>query len=185
MVTRLPTNRPTRRTAESRRTGAEAQRLADLGLRFLPPADLDYGDAFRNLANIELTMRREGATEELLLRRAHAMLALGNYLRAAFDAEEVARGNPENAEAHFVKGAATLAMAAVTMGLARPGVGAYLPKSSLPRTLDLLAMAEQCFAAVIARNPDDPQAGRALAATARLRDVHLTVTSDKSITPEP
>ena len=31
----------------------------------------------------------------------NAMLALGNYLRAAFDAEEVARGNPENGRRLF------------------------------------------------------------------------------------
>lgn len=151
--------------------------MADLGLQFLPPADLDYGDAFRNLANIELMMRREGSTAELLLRRAHAMLALGNFLRAAFDAEEVARGDPACSEAQFVKGRASLAMAAIRMGMARPGVGSYLPRSSLPKTVDLLAMAEQCFAAVLARNPDDAQAARALAATAKLRDVHNKVTS--------
>jgi tetratricopeptide (TPR) repeat protein len=149
--------------------------IPDLGLRFLPPPDLDYGDAFQNLAAIELTMRREGNTEELLLRRAHAMLALGNYLRAAFDAEEVARGNPESSEAQYVKGQASLAMAAIRMGLARPGIGSYLPRSSLPKTVDLLAMAKQCFASVVARHPEDPQAARALAAVDRLAQVNGTV----------
>lgn len=153
------------------------QTPAELGLRFLPSPDQDYGDAFRNLAGIELTMRREGSTEELMLRRAHAMLALGNYLRAAFDAEEVARGNPECSEAFFVKGQASLAMAAIRMGLARPGIGAYLPRSSLPKTPELVAMAKQCFAAVLARNPDDTQAGRALAAAERLGEAHARVTA--------
>lgn len=138
------------------------QRPETLLVRFLPPPDLDYNDAFQRLAAIELQMRREGATEGLLLCRAQSMLLLGNYLRAAFDAEEVARGNPECGEAYFLKGQASLALAAVKMGIARPGVGSYIPRSSLPPARDLLAMARQCFAAVLARNPGDPQAGRGM-----------------------
>ncbi len=150
------------------KTLSPPNRTLDDGLRFLPRPDMDYGDAFQSLASVECTMRREGTTEELLLRRAQALLALGNYLRAATDAETVARGNPGCIEAHFVKGQANLAMAAVKMGLARPGLGSAMPRSSLPTTSKLLGVARQCFTDVLARNPDDSQAARALAAAERL-----------------
>ncbi|MCA1818960.1 MAG: hypothetical protein ABR562_03290 [Thermoplasmatota archaeon] len=134
--------------------------------RLLPSDDLDYAAAFAALSEVHAEMHREGVSMERLLRRGHARFALGNYLAAAFDAERVAREEPGWVEAHYLKGQACLAMAAVKLGFAFPGVGVYMPAEGLPSRSHLLDVAQRAFELVLGRNPDDRQAARGLA-TAR------------------
>ena len=139
-----------------------AKSMAIATRRLLPADDLDYTAAFSALAEVHAEMRRDGVSSDLLLRRGHARFALGNYLAAAFDAERVAREDPDIADAHYLKGQSCLAMAAVKLGLARPGIGVYMPVEGLPSRSHLLAVAKRAFEAVLGRNPDDTQALRGL-----------------------
>jgi tetratricopeptide (TPR) repeat protein len=137
-------------------------------LPYLPSPDLDYTGAFRVLADVQAEIVRLGLSRERVLRRGAALLALGNYLGAAFDAERALRMDPLWAEAHYLKGQAFLALAGVKHGIARPGPGAYLPMEALPPRRHLLLTARQCLLDVLARRPDDPQAGKALVAADQL-----------------
>lgn len=128
----------------------------------LPSDDLDYAAAFAALCQVHSEIKQEGVCARLLLRRAHARFALGNYLAAAFDAERVAREHPEWVDAHYLKGQACLAMAAVRLGRARPGVGVYMPVEGLPPLAHLLNVARRAFQSVLDRNEDDRQAQRGL-----------------------
>lgn len=148
-------------------------------LPHLPSADMDYPAAFRVLAGVQVEVTRSGLTRERVLRRGAALLALGNYLAAAFDAERALRMDPEWTEAHYLKGQAFLALAGVKHGVARPGPGAYLPLEVLPRRRHLLLTARQCFLSVLARLPTDPQASQGLAAT----DALLACLADAPATP--
>lgn len=134
-----------------------------LTTRMLPSDDLDYAAAFSALAEVHAEIQRDGVSAGLLLRRAHARFALGNYLAAAFDAERVVREQPEWVDGHYVKGQACLAMAAVKLGFAFPGVGVYMPPDGLPPRAHLLSVAQRCFESVLGRNPGDTQASRGLA----------------------
>ncbi|MEA3190365.1 MAG: hypothetical protein QOD77_947 [Thermoplasmata archaeon] len=132
---------------------------------YMPQADLDYEEGFRALVAIEAEMMVQGVSAERLLRRGHARFALGNFLAAAFDAERAIRMDPHNPEGDYLKGQAFLAMAAVKHGVARPAIGTGLPKKALPPRRHLLLTARNCFQRVLALNPDDPQARKALRAT--------------------
>lgn len=146
-----------------------AQTLAiDLQPPHLPSPDLDYAAAFRVLADLQAEIVRDGLNKERVLRRGAALLALGNYLGAAFDAERALRMAPAWTEAHYLKGQAFLALAAVKHGVARPGPGAYLPVTALPPRRHLLMTARQALLWVLAREPSDPQAMKALVASDRL-----------------
>lgn len=133
-------------------------------LPHLPSPDLDYAAAFRVLADVQAEIVREGLDRQRVLRRGAALLALGNYLSAAFDAERALRFDPTWTEASYLKGQAFLALAGVKHGVARPGPGAYLPIRALPPRRHLLLTARQCLLAVLARGSDDPQATKALVA---------------------
>ncbi len=133
-------------------------------LPHLPSPDLDYAGGFRVLATVQAEILRQGMTRERVLRRGAALLALGNYLGAAFDAERALRMDPAWSEAHYLKGQAFLALACVKHGVARPGPGAYMPMQALPPRRHLLLTARQCLLQVLATRPDDPQAGKALSA---------------------
>lgn len=131
---------------------------------YLPSPDLDYPQAFRVLAGVQAEIVRDGLTRERVLRRGAALLALGNFLAAAFDAERALRLDPTWGEANYLKGQAFLALAGVKHGVARPGPGAYLPVQALPPRRHLLLTARQCLLAVLAQEPEDPQAFKALGA---------------------
>ncbi len=135
---------------------------------FLAASDLDYSQAFAALAAIELEIRRDGVTPELVLRRGYARFALGNYLAATFDAESALRSDPMCTEARFLKGTSMLALAAVKHGIAAPGIGPAVPPKGLPPRRHLLLTARESFQIVLAANSDDEQARRGLAATAAL-----------------
>lgn len=134
------------------------------GLPHLPSADLDYARSFGVLATVQAEIVREGLTRERVLRRGTALLALGNYLSAAFDAERALRMDPTWGEAHYLKGQAFLAMAGIKHGVTQPGPGAYLPMKALPPRIHLLRTARQSLLAVLAQRPDDPQARKSLSA---------------------
>lgn len=153
-------------------------------LPHLPSPDLDYTTAFRVLADVQAEVLRLGLSRERVLRRGAALLALGNYLGAAFDAERALRLDPAWAEAHYLKGQAFLALAGVKHGIARPGPGAYLPMAALPPRRHLLLTARQCLLDVLARRPDDPQAGKVLAAADGLLAC-VPATSAPPLTPLP
>lgn len=142
---------------------ADAKTVQALAQPLLPADDLDYAAAFAALAHVHAEIARDGASAARLLRRGHARFALGNYLAAAFDAERVAREEPGWVDALYLKGQACLAMAAVRLGLARPGVGVYMPTDGLPPLGHLLDVARRAFEAVVGRSPDDRQAQRGLA----------------------
>lgn len=142
---------------------------ADLGFPAAPPPDFDYAAAFGCLAAVQARINCYGATPELVLRRGLALMALGNHLAAAYDAERVLQAEPHNAEAHFLHGEACLALAALRLGLLRPGVGALVPAGALPSCEELLEAASQAFEAVLAGNPADPQATKGLVATKRMQ----------------
>lgn len=137
---------------------------AEVRLPHLPSPDLDYTAGFRVLADVQAEIVRDGLSRERVLRRGAALLALGNYLGAAFDAERALRLDPTWGEANYLKGQAFLALAGVKHGVARPGPGAYLPLKALPPRRHLLLTARQCLLAVLAGEPSDPQALQALAA---------------------
>lgn len=145
----------------SPRTGAAA---TGVRLPHMPSPDLDYTAGFRVLADVQAEIVRDGMSRERVLRRGAALLALGNYLGAAFDAERALRLDPRWAEANYLKGQAFLALAGVKHGVARPGPGAYLPLKALPPRRHLLLTARQCLLTVLAGEPSDPQALKALAA---------------------
>jgi len=128
----------------------------------LPSDDLDYAAAFAALCQVHSEIKRDGVSPCLLLRRAHARFALGNFLAAAFDAERVVREQPDWVDAHYLKGQACLAMAAVRLGRARPGVGVYMPVEGLPPLAHLLNVARRSFQSVLDRSEDDRQAQRGL-----------------------
>lgn len=141
-------------------------------LPHLPSPDLDYTAAFQVLARVQAEVLRDGLDREKVLRRGAALLALGNYLGAAFDAERALRMAPAWGEAHYLKGQAFLALAGVKHGVARPGPGTYLPLRALPSRRHLLLTARQCFLAVLAQEAGDPQARKGLdAAHALLHDL--------------
>lgn len=139
-------------------------RVGQVELPHLPSPDLDYPAAFRVLADVQAEIVRDGFSRERVLRRGAALLALGNYLGAAFDAERALRLDATWTEAHYLKGQAFLALAGVKQGVARPGPGAYLPLKALPPGRHLLLTARQCFVVVLARGGGDPQAVKGLAA---------------------
>jgi hypothetical protein len=132
------------------------------------PPDLDYEAAFRCLATVEARIATRGTNAARVLRRGFASMALGNYLAAALDAEWVLRGEPEKLEAQYLKGQACLAMAAVKAGVARPGIGVFLPASALPPRARLLELATDSFQRVLSQNPDDSQARKGLDAAREL-----------------
>lgn len=138
--------------------------LGHVDLPHLPSADMDYAAGFRVLADVQAEVVRDGLTRERVMRRGAALLALGNYLGAAFDAERALRMDPLWSEANYLKGQAFLALAGVKHGVARPGPGAYLPLKALPPRRHLLLTSRQCFLSVLARAPSDPQALKGLAA---------------------
>ena len=140
-----------------------APKAQALARPLLATDDLDYEAAFRALAEVHSEMRRDGVSTQLLLRRGLARFALGNYLAAAFDAERVARQEPDSMDAHYLKGQACVAMAAVRAGLAHPGIGVYMPSEALPERSHLLAVAQRSFEVVLRSDPDDRQARRGLA----------------------
>jgi tetratricopeptide (TPR) repeat protein len=144
------------------------QPAADLGFP-APPPDFDYAAAFGCLAAVQARINCYGATPELVLRRGLALMALGNHLAAAYDAERVLQSEPENVEAHYLHGQACLALAALRLGLLRPGVGALVPAGALPSSEELLEAADQAFRTVLASNPGDAQAAKGLSATSRMR----------------
>lgn len=148
---------------------ATARTAGDEGLVATPPPDFDYAAAFGCLAAVQARINCYGATPELVLRRGLALMALGNHLAAAYDAERVLQGEPGNVEAHYLHGQACLALAGVKAGLLRPGVGASVPASALPSGDELLDAARQAFEAVLAANPADGQAAKGLAAVGRMR----------------
>ena len=149
--------------------GGRQPSTADLGFPAAPPPDFDYAAAFGCLAAVQARINCYGATPELVLRRGLALMALGNHLAAAYDAERVLQAEPENAEAHFLHGEACLALAALRLGLLRPGVGSLVPAAALPSCEELLEAAAQAFEAVLASNPGDAQAAKGLAATKRMQ----------------
>lgn len=132
--------------------------------RLLSCDDLDYVAAFAALAEVHARMQRDGSGPDLLLQRAYARFALGNYLAAAFDAERVAREEPSRVDAHYLKGQACLAMAAVRLGIASPGIGVYMPPEGLPPLDHLVQVAHRAFAQVLRQSPDDLQAQKGLEA---------------------
>lgn len=138
----------------------------------VPSPDFDYAAAFGCLAAVQAKINCYGATPELVLRRGLALLSLGNYLAAAYDAERVLQTEPDLVEAHYLHGQACLALAAVKTGLLRPGLAASLPAAALPTKLELLEAAKQAFEVVLRQNPDDAQAMKGLAATEGLRSQH-------------
>lgn len=138
----------------------------------IPPPDFDYAEAFGCLAAVQAKINSYGATPELVLRRGLALMSLGNYLAAAYDAERVLQTQPDLAEAHFLHGQACLALAAVKTGVLRPGLAASLPAEALPSRRELLDAARQAFAFVLDQNPQDAQAQRGLAAANRLGRSH-------------
>jgi tetratricopeptide (TPR) repeat protein len=135
----------------------------------VPSPDFDYTAAFGCLAAVQAKINCYGSTPELVLRRGLALLSMGNYLAAAYDAERVLQTEPDNAEGHYLHGQACLALAAVKMGMLRPGLAASIPVSALPSRRELLDAAQQAFEVVLARNPDAAQARRGLEGTERLR----------------
>ncbi|MCA1819018.1 MAG: hypothetical protein LC620_03025, partial [Halobacteriales archaeon] len=111
---------------------------AESGLQpHVPPPDFDYAAAFGCLAAVQAKINCYGATPELVLRRGLALLSLGNYLAAAYDAERVLQGEPDLVEAHYLHGQACLALAAVKTGALRPGMAAALPAAALPAKREL------------------------------------------------
>ena len=153
-------------------------------LPYLPSPDLDYAGAFRVLADVQAEIVRHGLSRERALRRGNALLALGNYLAAAFDAERALRMDPAWSEAHYLKGQCFLALAGVKHGIARPGPGAYLPLQALPPRRHLLLTARQSLLDVLARRPDDPQASKVLAAADGLLAC-VPATSTPALAPLP
>lgn len=149
--------------------GPQPSAAVDLGFPAAPPPDFDYAVAFGCLAAVQARINCYGATPELVLRRGLALMALGNHLAAAYDAERVLQAEPHNVEAHFLHGQACLALAALRLGLLRPGVGSLVPAGALPTCGELLEAARQAFEAVLAGNPADPQAAKGLAATKRMQ----------------
>ena len=139
-------------------------------LAHAPPPDFDYAAAFGCLAAVQAKINCYGGTPELVLRRGLALMAMGNYLAAAYDAERVLQTDATNNEAHYLHGEACLALAAVKCGMLRPGLAAAHPAAALPTQGELLDAAQQAFETVLAGNPDDAQAQRGLDATRRLRD---------------
>jgi tetratricopeptide (TPR) repeat protein len=136
----------------------------------VPPADFDYAAAFGCLAAVQAKINCYGATPELVLRRGLALMSLGNYLAAAYDAERVLQTEGSNLEAHYLHGQACLALAAVRAGVLRPGLAAAMPTAALPSRMELLDAAQQAFEVVLGRNPEDAQAQRGLAGTLRMRE---------------
>lgn len=153
-------------------TSARPRRVGRAGLTvpYLPPSDLDYGASFQLLLKVQAEIRLMGADPARTLRRGHARLALADYLGAAFDAEHVIRVPPSHPgaqflpEAQFLKGQAMLALAAMKHGVVRPGIGIASARleASLPPRRDLALTAKHCFQLVLATNPLDAQAERAL-----------------------
>lgn len=156
---------------------SRAGATAEVRLPHLPSPDLDYTAGFRVLADVQAEIIREGLSRERVLRRGAALLALGNYLGAAFDAERALRLDPTWSEANYLKGQAFLALAGVKHGVVRPGPGAYLPLKALPPSRHLLLTARQCLLSVLAGEPSDPQAVQGLAAC----DTLLRATPDAPV----
>lgn len=157
---------PHRREPGTKRAPASADGI----LAHAPPPDFDYAAAFGCLAAVQAKINCYGGTPELVLRRGLALMAMGNYLAAAYDAERVLQTDATNNEAHYLHGEACLALAAVKAGMLRPGIAAAHPAAALPTQGELLDAAQQAFETVLAGNPEDAQAQRGLAGTRRLRE---------------
>jgi tetratricopeptide (TPR) repeat protein len=135
---------------------------------YVPPPDSDYGEAFHRLVEAGAALRLEGPSEERLLCRGMAHVALGNYRDALSDAEQAIRRNPFSTEGHYLKGQALLALAAIKHGVLVVGVGSRALAAGLPPRRHLVLTAMQCFRRCLDANPDDPQALVQLAAADRL-----------------
>lgn len=133
---------------------------------FQVPADLDYVNGFQELARLNLQLRREGPSVELLLRRASLERAVGNHrasLDAVLDAQRLA---PDHAEVQYELGVTYFFLAMSEAG-ALP-VGPLHRSAPTEGVRALLSAALDAFTTVIELNPADAEAARDLGAIADL-----------------
>lgn len=132
---------------------------------FQVPNDLDYVSGFQDLSRLNLQLRRDGPSMELLLRKANLERAVGNHrasLEAVVSAQELA---PDHVEVHY-----ELGMTYFFLAMAEAGALPVGPRNggSPEGIRALLTLALGAFTFVLERNPADPDAARDLAAIADL-----------------
>lgn len=179
----IPGERPPRPPHKDEPTRCHSKDARVAVTPLLPPPDADYTNAFQCLVAVQWQIQRQGPCADLILRRAHARYALGNFLSAALDAGKALSLDPSCVEASFLEGEAFLALAALKHGIARPGPGAPLSTDDvLPRRRHLLAAAQRSFRRVLTARPADTQAKEALDAADALL---ATITAGEAPTPTP
>ncbi len=138
------------------------------------PNDLDYVEHFQALAQVNLEIKRGGATRDQLLRKAVLEMDVGNF-QASSDAARAANDlDPKNAEAAYLEGVAEVLMAMVRAEAlpAGPGAGgpAVLPRDASIRTC--LRHAADAFGRAVRLNPRDQEAKDDLLAVSTLLMEH-------------
>lgn len=119
------------------------------------PAETDYLEHFQALARVNLEMRQQGPTAQLLVRKSFLEADIGNYtaaLDAARDAIDVA---PTLSEARYQEGMSLMLLAFSRVGLLAGSPGLASP---LARARTLLEQSRDAFAATLEINPADEEA---------------------------
>jgi hypothetical protein len=111
--------------------------------------DMDYVQCFEASARIEMEIRRRGPSPHLLLRRAMAAMALGNYVTALDAARDAVTACPKEPEAHYQEGLAWLWIGRVQVGAATmaPGTPAITKRpleTVLANAYDAFCAASAC-----------------------------------------
>ena len=139
------------------------QRLAQL---FQVPADLDYVQAFQDLSNLNLEIRREGPTVARLLRKSFLERGVGNHGASLGAVQRALELDPQSAEVRYSLGTAYFFLALARADALPVGPRASdLPGESIS---ELLGLAIEEFSRVIELNPADEDAAQDLAALAEL-----------------
>lgn len=139
------------------------QRLSQL---FQVPSDLDYVQAFQDLSNLNLEIRKDGPTVARLLRKSFLERGVGNHGASLGAVQRALEIDPQNAEVRY-----SLGLAYFFLALARADALPVGPRASdLPgeSVSELLGLAVEAFSRVVELNPSDDDAAQDLAALAEL-----------------
>lgn len=139
------------------------QRLAEL---FQVPSDLDYVQAFQDLSNLTLEIRRAGPTVGRLLRKSFLERGVGNHGASLTAVQRALELDPQSAEVHY-----NLGIAYFFLALARADALPVGPRASdLPgeSISELLGLAVEEFSRVLEINPSDEDAAQDVAALAEI-----------------
>ena len=139
------------------------QRLAEV---FAVPTDLDYVQAFQNLAFLVLEIRKSGPDAARLLRKSLLEREVGNHQASLEAVNQALELDPLNPEAHYELGLAYLYLA-LAKAEALP-VGPTAPALPYESITDLLSLAVESFSKVVELNPADEDAAQDLAAIAEV-----------------